>query len=474
MFSATLCKSSVGRLVLAFAGWFVIAAFPAMAAPNEGAASPPARYALVIGNGDYAHKPLANPRNDAELMAQTLGQMGFSVTTAHDIGRQELFSAVREFSEKLPDGAVAMVYYAGHGMQIGGANYLIPVDMAPTSEQGIALRGFPLAALLDRLAQARSAVNIVVLDACRNNPFQSQGAARYRDFSRLGLARVSTPRGSLVAYSTAPGQLAEDGAGRKHSLYTETLAAELLRPGRTVEEVFKQVADIVRKKSFDDQQPWFETSLVDDFYFRPPPGVQMVTRPPALRVADARSARAGRGVQAAGKRQESDWYLGLDESEWSNFDWEVAQRVKRLTEDEIPLLEHRARSGNVVAQTTLGIVYREGIRKIVESGTGRTFRSGASNTKAIQWLRKAAEAGFPMAQVELGEMYYQGHGVERDAQESIRWLELASRASYPRARLDLAQVKAFAAPSPAAFQDMIQEVMRNTNEVMQQQQSRQR
>jgi hypothetical protein len=438
----------------------LVAAFAsaALAAPLQSA-----QHALVIGNANYSQRPLANPGNDARLMANTLRKLGFTVTLRHDLGRKAMFDSVKAFADSLPDGAVAMVYFAGHGMQINGANYLLPTDLTLTSEQGSAQRAFPLQTLMDRLGSGRSAVNIVVLDACRDNPFQPP--ARYRSYSQLGLARVTSPQGMVVAYSTAPGQQSPDGVGRPNSLYTETLAAEMQKSGLSIEKILKSVAETIRKKTFDDQQPWFETSLVDDYYFVPPDGVKIVTKAKRTQLASA-GKLPGRGM-AANEMDDGAWYMQLNETEWSNFDWEMEQRVKRLSKDEIPLIEQRAKAGNVVAQTTLGIAYREGVDRIVESGTNRSFRANPNNTKSIKWLRQAAEAGFPMAQVELGEMYYQGHGVDRDLNESARWLELASRARYPRAKLDLAQVRAVSG-SAAGMQEMANELLKSWSEITKQ------
>lgn len=428
------------------------------------ASAAPLQHALVIGNANYSQRPLANPGNDARLMANTLRKLGFTVTLHHDLGRKAMFDSVKAFADSLPEGAVAMVYFAGHGMQINGANYLLPTDLTLTSEQGSAQRAFPLQALMDRLGAGRSAVNIVVLDACRDNPFQPP--ARYRSYSQLGLARVTSPQGMVVAYSTAPGQQAPDGVGRPNSLYTETLAAEMQKSGQSIEKILKNVAETIRKKTLDDQQPWFETSLVDDYFFMPPDGVRIVTRGKRTQIASAGQRVVRSMVESAS--DEGAWYMQLNESEWSNFDWEIDQRVRRLSRDEIPLLEQRAKSGNVVAQTTLGIAYREGLDRITESGSNRSFRANPNNTLSLKWLREAAEAGFPMAQVELGEMYYRGHGVDRDLNDSARWLELAARARYPRARLNLAQVRAAGSGSAGDMQQMAEELLKSWTSITKQ------
>ena len=139
-----------------------------------------------------------------------------------------------------------------------------------------------------------------------------------------------------------------------------------------------------------------------------------------------------------------------------------------MTADELPKLIHRAESGNVVAQTTLGIVYREGIHKTVEAKSQRIFRSGANNTKALKWLHKAADANFPMAQVELGEMYYEANGVERSPEISQQWLSKAARANYPRAQVDLEHVLAIRNNfAPSSQLQLMQVIRRNSEKILQ-------
>lgn len=401
-------------------------------------AGTPTLSALVIGNSSYTQDQLPNPLEDAKLIAETLGGLGFTVTLASDLDRSSMFAAVRTFTDSLKPGAISVVYYAGHGMQINGGNYLIPVDMVPTSEKGVMLKAYPLENLMDRVKRTQSAVNIVILDACRNNPFRPK--AKTRGFNNIGLAKVVAPRGTLIAYSTQPGQQAEDGAGG-NSLYTKMLAQEMSKRGQNIEQVLKQVAEAVRKKTFDDQQPWFETSLVDEFYFSPPVGVQMVTRPQVARLSSNEKVSIKRGL-IRDTNPDIDWFMNLNETEWSKLDIEINRRVKNATEDEMPLLEQRAKSGNVVAQTTLGLIYREGVEKTTELDTGRTFRSKPSNTKSLYWLQRAGDAGFAIAQVEIGEMYYMAQGVDRDIGLSEKWLEKAATKDYRRAKVDYSYVHA--------------------------------
>lgn len=407
---------------------------------------PAGRFALVIGNGSYNGHILPNTRPDAELVAAALGKAGFAVSLRKDLDRSSMFEAVRRFASDLPAGATALVYYAGHGLQINGNNYLLPVDITPTSEAGVALRAFPLQALNERLALARSAVNIVILDACRNNPFQPVPAVRLRNYANLGLASARAPKGTLVAYSTAPGQLAEDGSGRKHSIYTETLAGLLGQRGLRAEDLFHTLSDEVRRRTLEDQQPWFESSLSGEFYFLPPPG----WRPP-LPGADAPVAKPGRVEQryrggSIGGGGADSWYLDMDERAWTELDIDMERRAQGLDADAFAQLEAQAARGNVVAMTTLGLAGRRG---------------------ADKWLRRAANLAFPVAQTELAERMIKGRSVGASAQ-AMALLERAAQARYPRARIDLAQMRMQRAQSPESLQQLFDTILKNTNATMQQ------
>lgn len=400
--------------------------------------TPPAMHALVIGNSNYINKPLTNPKQDALLMADTLKQIGFKTTLASDLDRKSFFSTIRTFYNTIPKGSVALVYYAGHGVQISGANYLIPVDMTLTSERGVEINAFPLKSMIDGLSQTKSTVTIIILDACRNNPFQPKSPSKYRSLEKMGLAKVSTPRGTIIAYSTAPGQLAEDGLGNKNSIYTSTLSDEIKKPGTPIEVILKKVADTVRRKTFEDQQPWYESSLADDFYFIPVDGAQILSPKASNRFENKKNIHASRGLSI--KNNDAEIYAQLNHQDWSQLDYEIQQRVDRITEDELPLLTLRANKGNLIALTTLGIAYREGFTKVVDVGSGTISKTKSSNKKSVEMLTRAAKLGFPIAQTELGEMLYIGKHIEKDLSEAKRWLELASNANYPRAKIDLLQL----------------------------------
>ena len=428
--------------------------------PGPASAADAAKWALVIGNSRYGGgRELLNTGNDARLMAGTLARLGFTVTEQHDLNRAQFETAVGAFAARLPAGATAFVYYAGHGMQLEGNNYLTPVDMPVTSMSAAKLHSYALNTLLDALGKSKSAINVVVLDACRNNPFQPGAAVRYRSFENLGLSARKAPHGTLIAYSTLPGQQAPDGTG-SNSIYTQTLARMLAQPGTELDVVFKQVGNEVRRQTRDDQIPWYETSLAGAYYLTAPDpaGRGGAPAPAQGRVAASTRGQALRGVAA---RQEvvAPWYRQLNAAESSQVDWEIQQRVKRLTPDEIPALAHQASGGNVVAQTVLGLAYREGIEAARVAGTQTVARYKANNGMAWKWLRKAAEAGFPMAQAEIGEMYFQAHGTDPDPDKSRYWIGQAARTDYPRAKLDLVQLQGVGSPNDAGVQDAVRSMV---------------
>jgi hypothetical protein len=226
--------------------------------------APPSRVALVIGNGAYISGPLNNTVNDARAMAKVLENSGFEVLLRENVPNQnEMKKVVREFGMKLKTGGTALFYYAGHGIQVKGFNYLIPTQAVMNIEQEIEYEALDVGFVLAYMESARSDVNIVILDACRNNPF----ARSFRD-TKQGLSSMVAPTGTLIAYSTSPGSIASDG-DQEFGLYTQSLLRQIQRPGLKVEDVFKNVRAEVLDRSNGSQTPWESSSLVGDFYFNP-------------------------------------------------------------------------------------------------------------------------------------------------------------------------------------------------------------
>lgn len=225
------------------------------------------RLALVIGNAEYRSLgKLANPVNDAKAMAEALRRLNFTVIERANVGREKMSDAIDEFGGKLRAGGVGLFFFAGHGMQIRGQNFLLPTDANPRSEVEVQGKAINAAYVLEHMAEARNRVNLVILDACRNNPLQM---SMFRSASR-GLAVVGqAPGGTIIAYATAPDAVAEDG-DESNGLYTSELLKHLEVPGLKVEDVFKRVVSGVRVRSNGGQIPWTTGSLEGDFYFKLP------------------------------------------------------------------------------------------------------------------------------------------------------------------------------------------------------------
>ncbi|MEO1050598.1 MAG: caspase family protein [Bacteroidota bacterium] len=223
------------------------------------------KYALVIGNSNYGKAPLKNAVNDALLMSSELKSSGFDVIDYYDLSRADLRKAIRDFGDKIKDQeGVALFYYAGHGLQSGGSNFLVPVEADIQYDYEIEDACVNMNHILRMMQEFNSQMNIVILDACRNNPFGSAS----RSTSQKGLAKPEiAPTGTIIAFATAPGSTASDGDG-SNGLYTSELVKAMRIKGLTIEEVFKQVRINVLKLSDQQQNPWENSSLVGDFYFR--------------------------------------------------------------------------------------------------------------------------------------------------------------------------------------------------------------
>ena len=218
----------------------------------------------MIGNGSYSSNPLPNPPNDAGDVAAALEEVGFEVTLVLESDRDGMLRAITDFGRAIKNGGVGLFYYAGHAIQVGGSNYLVPIGADLDSEEYVPIEAVDVNQILARMDAASNRLNIVILDACRDNPF----ARSFRSATR-GLAQTSAPSGTFLAYATAPGDVAADGFGR-NSPYTEALLAALDEPGRKLEEVFKRVRAEVKEKTDGQQTPWTGSSITGDFYFRPP------------------------------------------------------------------------------------------------------------------------------------------------------------------------------------------------------------
>lgn len=276
-----------GRAVLLAMAWMAGAALVLIASAFEaraqGAGAADKRIALVIGNARYPKVPLANPENDARLIAARLRALGFEVTDQYNLGVVQFRRVLRDFARRVQqDDAIAVLYYAGHGVQIDGRNFLLPVDINLRDQEEVKDESVDIDELfIGRIDKVGSFPRIVILDACRNNPF----AGKTRNIRSAGGLAEMGARGTLIAFASAPGAAAEDGPDGGNSVYSKSLAEEMMAPGIEVEQMFKNVRVRVLRDTEGRQLPWVNTSLTSDFSFNPSSGA------------------AGRAAGAAGARQ---------------------------------------------------------------------------------------------------------------------------------------------------------------------------
>lgn len=259
------------------------------------------KLALVVGNGAYPKWPLRNPANDARAVAQALTSVGFSTTSAIDVTLQNLDRTISAFVAKVKQGDTVAFYYAGHGIQLEGENYLVPIDFDAKDEADAKYAAYAASRVQERIEKAGARVTLVVLDACRNNPF-----AATRSTSG-GLAAMGTGKGTLIAFATAPGKTADDNPTGNNGLFTTHFITALQQPGLTIDQVFNRVRERVYNASGGKQVPWTVSSVIGEVYLRPgtapsPPVIEAVAPPPVsnplARNASANAPDLSSGVSA--------------------------------------------------------------------------------------------------------------------------------------------------------------------------------
>ena len=454
----------IGHVWPAVIAAILLVLLAACAAPGEPAGklaaakatNPNQRVALVIGNSRYAESPLVNPVNDARAMAATLAALGFTVTSLYDASLVEMNDAARQFGDKLREGGVGLFFYAGHGMQIRGRNFLIPVGADIKREEDVQYKSFDANQLLDKMESAKNPINIVILDACRNNPF-----ARSFRSSATGLAQMDAPAGTYVSFSTAPGKVASDGEGA-NGLFTQHLLGALRTPGQKVEDVFKQVRVRVMQDSGGQQVPWDSSSLTGDFYFlrsdqtappiaaidtsralasastgsgvpstsssptpaTPPAAVGKTavvaptapagtSNPPGTASTSRQGARAGTAAASSGGSDDA-YRRGID-----------AQKKGNLAAAH-DAFAAAAEQGSNAAQYELAMMLKAGRSPVRQD-----------MTQARRWFARAADSGHVAAQFELGQLYEQGQGGEKSCKDAEKWLRRAAEHAHTEAMLQL-------------------------------------
>lgn len=457
------------------AGWILLLiagfAFPAHAEK---------RIALVVGNSAYRNvTPLDNPANDASLMAETLKGIGFSLIgngAQLDLDKNALDEAVQSFGRQIQGANVAMFYYAGHGVQVRGANYLVPINANPTREADVDFQMVDVNLVMNQMQGSGTRLNLVILDACRNNPFGGRGLRS----SEGGLAQMRAPEGTLVSYATQPGNVAQDGSDG-HSPYTKALAGTIKRGGLDLFETFNEVGLSVKRSTGGSQQPWVSSSPIDGkFYFTSPPAAIASASPSSTGSGSAAMSAVPVAPQSVDTRTlERDVWEAIKGSTKSEvfdkflhdfpngvFAGAAHERFVSLTPKGPADVSRQGSLANDcdnlaagpfdpqrppgIAGVQSGILHAaEAIGACQEAVNqyptvaryayqlGRAFEAAKQWDAAIKALNRAIGAGYAPAMCDLANMYMRGDGVPKDHPQALRLYHQAITAGYVPAINDL-------------------------------------
>ena len=382
--------------------------------------------ALVVGNSTYAHiGRLPNPENDAVDMAAALRRIGFEVTTELDADRVELTEALRAFTRRSAGADVSLVFYAGHGLEMDGTNYLVPVDARLERDVDVRYETVTLDDLLVATVGAR--LRLVILDACRNNPLarSMQRTVASRSVSGGSFGQLDEDLlgdETLVAYAAAAGTTAADGTGR-NSPYTAALLSHLDEPLEIL-TLFRRVRARVLEATNGEQRPHEYQSLLREHYLSGAPAVEAVTvEAEAPAVVDVVDVDVGEldiaQLRVLAERGDADAQSEL------GVRYAAGRGVERDYGEAVTWYRRAAEQGHAHGQTSLGAMY----------GTGRGVSK--DDAEAVRWYRRAAEQGFARAQSWLGDMYRTGRGVGRDYAEAVRWFRRSAEQGHAGGQANL-------------------------------------
>jgi uncharacterized protein len=415
------------------------------------------RYALIIGNSAYKiAKPLENPANDADLMALTLEKIGFKVTKVTDADYVTFNRAVVQYANSLPEGAISLLYYAGHGVQVAGENYLLPVDIDPSSATDLPFLSMSLDDLMGIFRDRGAAANIFVLDACRNNPFEDDATRSVVAGGTRGLAPIVNGfRGSFIAYATAPGKVAQDGDG-KNSPYSKALSKAILRPGLSIESVFKLARTQVIGATDYKQVPWENSSLTQEIYLVAPEAAAVAAaEDPKVKVTQC-------DIMAGHPSDPERVNAGIDFSLLRPVPAIAACRADLAADPNNPrLMTELARAlqknGDMEEALALNLKAKDLGYLGAYHNLGNHYRRGDAVprdlVKALEIFTYAAERGHPEDAYNVGVLYRDGEGgVKKSLPKALEWFEKSSQQDYPSAfdKLGIMAQKGEAQPADPA------------------------
>jgi hypothetical protein len=445
------------------------------------------RVALVIGNSDYRSVPkLPNPDADAKLMSDTLLSLGFFVVGGSaqiDLDKTRFDAALQEFKTQLVGADVALFYYAGHGVETHGLNYLVPVDAHPQNEADVFSEMVSTSDILDQLEKSGTRINLVLLDACRDNPFRDHGIRS----NTGGLAQMPAPIGTLISFATQPRSVSLDGDGG-HSPYTRALVAAMQKPGYGLFKTFNDVGLAVEKATGGQQLPWVSSSPISgNFYFagKPAPVIVNASTTPATTVTPESPAAAAPTWEVRFSPSDDPLRQGIvtdcdrlaampDDTghprsiaglevdkinvaaaapacrdamqrypDVMRFVFEAA-RVATARKDFAEarrLYDQAAAAGYAMAMNNIGALY--------EGGNG----TPVNYVEAARWYQKAVDAGEPIGMVDLGWQYESGHGVKKDYAVARRLYETAVKAGVSSGMNNLAMMYLYGQGVPRDYDE---------------------
>jgi tetratricopeptide (TPR) repeat protein len=387
----------------------------------DSAAHAEKRVALVVGNSAYQNAvKLPNPGNDAKLMSDTLLSLGFFVVGGGarlDLDKAGFDAALKEFSEQLIGADAALFYYAGHGVEIRGLNYLVPIDADPKEEADILSQMTSLAGILDQMQKSGARINIALLDACRNNPFRMHLATE-------GLAQMQAPPGTLISFATQPRNVALDG-DNGHSPYTRALAATMTHPGYGLFKTFNEVGLAVEKDTHGAQLPWVSSSPISgNFYFAGKPAPTQVNLPsPDTPVQAAALATPADASSRNDLVTSCDWLAAMP------FDVGKPPEVPGVESGKIDVKSANAACADAMQR------YPDVMRFVFEAGRVAYAKNDYADARRL--YLKADQGGYRLAASSIGLLYAEGKGVGKDAAEAARWFKKSVDAGEPVAMSNL-------------------------------------
>lgn len=380
--------------------------------------------ALVIGNDRYDElESLSNAVNDAEDMAATLRILGFEVVKLVDSSREEMSSAIESFAAQSSGADVSLLFYAGHGVEIGGENYLLPVDIGGF-QQGFRIDQAAIALSTALVALKGSKTQVILLDACRDNPFPPDLIEDAGSLGGWAVPPIDVLQGTLVAYGTAPGSFASDNASGDNGVFTQALLADIQVPGLEAAEIMRRVTRRVREATSDAQSPWLSASYVLPFYFIEPPAFAHEAATASVSAIELWATEGGEAYdrgdfEAALPLLRQAARAGHTQSQYLIATMYLTGReVPEDREEAADWFELASRAGHLEAQYFLGGMYSGG------------FGRERDDARAADLYDRAAQQGMAVAQFRLGVVYESGRGRPENVDEAVQWYQRSARQGH--------------------------------------------